>query len=417
MAFLADYQGFLGQPARSFASGRPFTLRKAYGVHFWDKTPCQALRQRCGRARSDDEAGFTLIELIVAIGVLAVGIFATMQVYFGAMNVSVATTSRQATAKFANEELERLQVVPWSGMGFQPSAGAPPVVDGEPTVILTSGQLTPGPDTVTRGALTLEVTRSVTERNDPGGATYRHVRVTVVNRTPGPGRDVSVTSESARYEGSGFATSADDPASPTLPSAPTSVSLTPPVDADPATVVDVSWTPGVGDVQYYEVAVNTTGTRWYPYASRMPATTTSMRLIGLAPGITYQIGVRATNGTRTSVVASATYTMATATTAPPPNCFVTFAGVTPGENALLPPNKLTSDIRAEVVSGGTCGALGMRAMSDSGPVWGTMTATDQLYRGVIGRMSGEWSPGARTVDIVELSTDTVLASMTMVVVG
>jgi prepilin-type N-terminal cleavage/methylation domain-containing protein len=74
-----------------------------------------------------DERGMTMIELLVAATICAVGIAATIGVMDQSRTVAVKSEQRDAMAHQAERELERLLELPWANLGH--GAAAPTSAD------------------------------------------------------------------------------------------------------------------------------------------------------------------------------------------------------------------------------------------------------------------------------------------------
>ena len=160
------------------------------------------------RPTESGDDGFSLIELVVALGIMAIGISAAIQVYFGALGVSSAALTRAQTTGIGSGELERIRALPWSEVGFAASAGAPIAVDGETTVIVPGIGLPVGQTTSAVGGRDVVLERSVTWVNLPDGGQAKRVAVTATGPTTGTGDLAVVRHEALMYRGQGFETAA-----------------------------------------------------------------------------------------------------------------------------------------------------------------------------------------------------------------
>ncbi len=92
------------------------------------------------RARSllAAEGGFTLVELVVAMTILAVGVMATIGVVDRSRELGNRNEAREAIAVQAERELERIIALPYNRIGHRtiPGAGTP----GTPAAFISSGQ-------------------------------------------------------------------------------------------------------------------------------------------------------------------------------------------------------------------------------------------------------------------------------------
>ncbi len=74
--------------------------------------------------RLRDESGMTIIELMVAAVICAVGIMATVGVMDSSRRTAVKSEMRDVMAQLGERELERLMELPWANFAH-PGAGAP----------------------------------------------------------------------------------------------------------------------------------------------------------------------------------------------------------------------------------------------------------------------------------------------------
>src|SRR5205823_11372511 len=70
------------------------------------------------RTRSDDEAGFTLVELVVSLILLSVGVFALMQVFYSSLRVTLTADGRTRATAAASREVEAMRSQPYSIVGM-----------------------------------------------------------------------------------------------------------------------------------------------------------------------------------------------------------------------------------------------------------------------------------------------------------
>jgi type II secretory pathway pseudopilin PulG len=143
-------------------------------------------QSRAGRTvapRPASDAGFSIVEVTVALALVAIGIFATVAT-LSRVDQTRAVSNRQVEAgDLARSELATMKATPYEQLGFVSGAsGFQPSFEGRPTVVVASSPLRPsGPD-VAGHDVTFSVVRNVTwepvsTNNDPQG--YKHLTVTV----------------------------------------------------------------------------------------------------------------------------------------------------------------------------------------------------------------------------------------------
>ncbi|MEZ5411990.1 MAG: hypothetical protein R2761_28400 [Acidimicrobiales bacterium] len=87
------------------------------------------------QARLDGEAGFSIVEAIVATMLLAVGVLAVVASIGAAARTEAAGGHRQEAARLASSELESIRAVPYTEVGVAlTSLGYVPRFEGRPTV-------------------------------------------------------------------------------------------------------------------------------------------------------------------------------------------------------------------------------------------------------------------------------------------
>jgi prepilin-type N-terminal cleavage/methylation domain-containing protein len=89
--------------------------------------------------RLRDERGMTLIELMIAAVVCAVGIMATIAVLDTSREVSVKAEFRETMSHQAQREIERLMELPWSELAHQTAPSASSTA-GDPASHVSDGR-------------------------------------------------------------------------------------------------------------------------------------------------------------------------------------------------------------------------------------------------------------------------------------
>lgn len=135
-----------------------------------------------------DHAGFTVIEMVVAMSLLSAILLAMASVLYGGMGALVASRQRSAFVEIANAEMERLRATPYQSVGVNTGdtptyQGNPPTFEGRDAVVLASGA-PPAVTTVTsspvRGiVLPYTVRRWVTWTDASGGTVHKFKRLVV----------------------------------------------------------------------------------------------------------------------------------------------------------------------------------------------------------------------------------------------
>jgi prepilin-type N-terminal cleavage/methylation domain-containing protein len=82
-----------------------------------------------GRLRADDD-GFTIVEMVVAMTLLALAMMGLAQIMYGAMSAHVATQQRSVFLELATAEMESLRATPYAATCVTPASGVDTEHDG-----------------------------------------------------------------------------------------------------------------------------------------------------------------------------------------------------------------------------------------------------------------------------------------------
>lgn len=118
-------------------------------------------------SRGEADDGFTLVELVVALTVLAVGIVGVIGVTNSSFTVAGGASARSKAVAVATREVEALRAVPYEELGTDRNG------DGQPdcgTVTTTGGWSCYRETTTTSGGLSFRVNRTVQDVRDPNPA-------------------------------------------------------------------------------------------------------------------------------------------------------------------------------------------------------------------------------------------------------
>lgn len=366
----------------------------------------------------DAERGFTLIELVVTIGILAVGILSATQIYFGALNVHANVDVRTAAERVASQQLELVRTTQYAAAAMPSAVPIPPTFEGEPIVFSASGQVQPGPEDVTFNSLTFSVQRHVTERTDPAGVPFRRVTIDVTATSEGPGNGIKLRQETAIYQGRGFDVAPPDPPATFAPAAPTAFVAGPPASGDPTSGIDLSWVPTAPLPQFYDIYYsNNSGVTSFLLEKGLDGTLTSWPVRNLAADANYEFSIRARNGNLTSPQRTASRT--TNSVFPFPfGCQIGLVSVTPEDNPLSPPDDLSTNIRVSAATNGGCFfGVGITIHTDSGDITSVMSMSDNVARYNFSRFAASWETGPKSIDVFDRLTGTVVARVGFAVSG
>lgn len=142
------------------------------------------------RPPGSDEAGFTLLEMMLTVTILASVFLALSYVMFGSLNALGASRQRSVFVEVANKEMELLRSLPYDEVGVKSNdlatyGGTPPRHENRDAVVLDVGSLAPPAVSVVttsslRGiSLPYTVRRWVTWTDPAGGADHKLKRLHV----------------------------------------------------------------------------------------------------------------------------------------------------------------------------------------------------------------------------------------------
>jgi len=128
------------------------------------------------RARRADERGMSLIEVAVALALLATGVLATASAMDGSARAVSAVDHRSRAVLLARTTIEQLRAIPYDALGLSASAdGFQPTFEGRDTVIVAADRVRPGSEEPGTG-IVYHVERDITWED-----------VTLSDATPVPG--------------------------------------------------------------------------------------------------------------------------------------------------------------------------------------------------------------------------------------
>jgi prepilin-type N-terminal cleavage/methylation domain-containing protein len=170
-------------------------------------------------SRLADQRGMSIVEVMVAALVLAVGVLATINVVLGSRDLTTTSERLEAASHVAEKELEALQSMRWTAQAHAatPASGPAPYTvnsgvlqwptgaTGAAVVDATNGTVPNAATTWSDGRLSGSVWRFVTWVDDAcctGTQNYKRLTVVVtVNGRPGLDKPVVLTTYSAQKDG------------------------------------------------------------------------------------------------------------------------------------------------------------------------------------------------------------------------
>lgn len=364
----------------------------------------------------DGEAGFTLVEVVVSLTVLAVGILSTVQVFMSSLGVVGQVSTRARAVAMATEELESMHAVPYDILGFATTQlNFVATFEDRSTVEVPNPLIEPR-STRAFGAIQATVDRHVTwdDASSPDGTVsyagaYKRGTV-VVSWTDGRSAR-SVRVDGLMYPGGRGAyvgtTTTTAPSSSTLPpAAPFDLAATLRAGAEHSTV-DLSWSAGPSDppvaswvVQYSSDGFATAN----ELTSTQPATITTFSVDGLSPSTAYTFRVA---GVSAAGVRSAWSNVAGATTADTSTaaCQVGTATITP--NAVSRRDNgttvLASDAGVTVNTSGPCTGLRLSYRPTAANPTSVVLAKQDtsVWSGTVDGRNTSWDTGTHQISVLD----------------
>ncbi|HVM09974.1 MAG TPA: fibronectin type III domain-containing protein [Acidimicrobiales bacterium] len=348
--------------------------------------------------RKCSDEGFTLVELVVALTILAVGIVGVIGVTNSGFRVASAATLKSKMVANATKEIEALRAIPYNE-----------IADGyidQPR---------------TDNGVTYQLQRAITTA--PGNDKHKVVTVAVIWTEAG--RVNEVRQASYLYPGgvglatAGSTTTVVSNCTPDAPSSLTVAQVLSGTALQAATSLDLSWTisttgcPVASYVIQYKALTSST----WSEVTRL-ATSREWRVTGLVASTTYQFQVlaKAPGGklsTPSPMVTASTAAMIGA------NCTIGTITVTPSAVKKINGSPTGNIEAAPVVAmpvNGTCASFDIvykKILAGS-----TITAQMTVANGVntaTATAQGPWDVGSRFVDVVERSSRTKVGSVLLVV--
>lgn len=365
------------------------------------------------RARNRDDDGFSLLELVVALAVMAIGVSAAVQVYFGALGVSSASLARAQTTGIGSGELERIRALPWSEVGFSSSAGAPLSVDGETTVIVPGVGLAVGQTATNLSGRDVLLERSVTWVDLVEGGQAKRVVVTATGPSTGSVEGAVVRHETLLYRGTGFETTAS-PAPPSgAPVRPGLLTITPDT-FEPASALQLAWTNPGPPPQYWDIEVSTGGPISYVATRTLPGDQLSVTVRGIRSDATPLARVRGRNGTFVGAWRQQSAPVLANDLLLP--CTGGVVVVSPTPIVLTAAGQASTTFGVDFGTSGTCPPLELLVPYDTGVVSRPMAIDGSGYSVNVPPASGTWNPGTQLLRIVDVGGN-VYATTAIEVIG
>ena len=373
------------------------------------------MRSVLGHRGDRSDAGFTLIELVVALTILSVGIVGVIGVTNGSFRVAGGASGRSKMIALTTKEVEALRAIPYGSLAtaseFTACASPPPGVSVCREVNRT----------VTNNGLTYTLEKTITKPTAESGNDQHYDAIVAVTWTDPTGVH-EVHQTTYLYPGgigpaSGNVTSTTSSGSCT-PDMPGSLNVTKVLDGgtvQSTNSLDLRWSAPTSGCQAtsYVIQYKTLGSELIHEITRL-ATTTEYRVTGLSAGTTYsfQIASRSASGRQsgfTSWVSMATDIQIGST------CKIGTITVTPSgvhkKNAAENSN-LDEPALVKMPVTGTCASYDITYKKGSlgGSVTSQMTYASGSYSATV-TATGPWDVGSRYIDIFVRGTTTRVGSV------
>ncbi len=420
------------------------------------------------RARARDrEAGFTIIELSVALGLLAVVASALAGVFWSAVRTASVANHRTEAAAIASREIEAMRSVPYASVGFYgdetgysstfeshatvtlalstPSGTTPLIQPQTPDPSAAAG-FAPDPDpanaspivqsnvqyTVRRYIVWVNATDTSTTFTD---AYKRLTVVTSWSDAVGPhsARQDSLLYPGGQgtYAGSASATTTSTPPTTVSPVPTTPVLAAPAVPADPAgrTEIDLTWAQPAGGATIVSFTVQYSTSSTFPSGSTnaiagIPGNSTTYPVTALASSTTYWFRVVANAATQT---ATSNAVSATTLAQPAPACtlgpiIVTGTSTSSTTGTILKKHGNRSEMSENLTLGfsttGTCThaynvkAVDPAGIADQGSPYALSANGSGSYSGSVLSLGQQgWSVGVHTFTIWDITSNAATAAV------
>lgn len=375
-----------------------------------------------GRRRRGDEGGFTLVELVVALTVMAVGIFGLMRVYGGTLGASSAADVRTSATAIATAELEALRSIPFDDLGFEATAPGYAATwnDGGATfdtVTVAAGRAQTAPTGAgqVRKGETFDVVRRIVWLASSDGTARALKRVVVEVTWADRLGSHTVRQDSAVYPGGRGpdGTTTTTAASAGTLAAPTCTSVTQNATT-PTTALDLTWTAtGPSDPASWEIrrrASSESAAQAVTVTSSLPGATRTFTASGLSAGSSYVFELRGLTGTGSGDSAWGACPAAATQGAAPACSFLSASAVSTNGNIAVRKKSggLQDGVSVSVNTSGSCGTLRLRfTPSGPSPVVLGLTPTANTYAGSFSKNAYTWSIGNQQLEVLNASSSVV----------
>lgn len=350
------------------------------------------------------DPGFTLVELVVAMTILAIAVVSIVGVTSSSFRVATGASARSKAVAIATKEIEAVRAVPY------------PQLVATPATVQTTTQV--------QGGVSYRVQKTVVPVAD-GSVTSAYRRAVVaVSWTDGAGAH-EVTQSTYVYPGGvgPAVTAATTTTSTTMctPSAPSALVATPPADIlQQSSEADLAWTHVVTSCPAETFIVQSSTDSFVTVTEvTRSATASTYHLTGLSAGVTYKFRVAARSAAGRTSGWSPTATLTTSSTVSS-SCTIGTLTITPSavnKKSASSGSGLDSDLAVSLPTAGVCTGFKSTYQPTATSSFTTFLvgSADGTYRATIEGTDVAWDVGKRYVDIYDTGTNAKVASILLTV--
>lgn len=356
-------------------------------------------------------AGFTLIELMITLAVVAMGVVGISRVFLGTLDASASANARTRASAIATREVERVQAIAYDHVGLP--TGSPATFESRSTVIVATSPIGhTGSETI--DGITFSITRWVVWEAGTSAYSDAIKRVTAIVAWQESGAAYDVRADAAVYPGGRgprATVSSSSTTSTTLSTPGTPTGLTATLSAaSPHSQIELAWSPGSPAPSTWEIQrSHNGGVNWTTLTTTQPAGTRTYSSGGLSASTTYTYRVRGLGGQAGAWSA----TVSATTQSAPATCSVQSATASPSTQIKKNNGTLDGDVSLTVNTAGSCSNLQAEFASSPGNnKIVTFGQSGSTFTHTIGKNTyADWSTGSKTIYVKRSGTTVAQISL------
>jgi hypothetical protein len=355
--------------------------------------------------------------MVVAMTVMAVGVFATMNVFLATLRTTSMGEARTRASALAAQEVEAMRSAPWAQVGFTSTqTGYRATFEGKTTVVVATPVFAPTTTPYTFDGQVFTITRDIVWA-PYGSIVQAYKRVTAQIAWVDKIGTHTVRQDGGVYPGglgpAGTTTTTIATTTTTAPITPGTAGTVTAVKnaSNPTHQIDVSWTGGTPTPTYWEVNYSSnSASTWVQATATQPGGSLTYALTGLSSGTAYLVRVRGLLGSQAS-----NWVQASATTDAVATCTVTSASVSPSTVQKKNSGTLSTDLTVTVNTTGSCTGLQVKYPADTNPAAVSLTQSGSTWTNTLNKNTySSWSTGAKVIKVL-LTTGTQIGSISLTV--